>query len=291
MDSDTVFTPFRMPVEMGKIREFAIATRARHSMYFSWSRPAIPITFFTTMSFWQTPESSPYPLNRDMSNILNAGQTFTFFGELPRGGDVLIGTSRLGRGFDRFGRRGGQLHFQEYITDFRKKGEMIATTTHTQVEVSTTHNNDSQEISEEQPNVGLTSFVDAPLTISDFVRYQGAAGDFNPIHHDPDFAQQAGYKSNFTVGLLPAGILAGRLAQALGPESIREYDVRFHALSWPNESLTYDATVVDISPGFVTSDVKIIGSIHRPDGSLYLSCKAIFRIEKNHRVFTEGLLL
>src|SRR5205823_876970 len=32
-----------------------------------------------------------------------------------------------------------------------------------------------------------------PLTRTDFVRYQGASGDFNPIHHDDDFAQSAGY--------------------------------------------------------------------------------------------------
>ena len=31
-----------------------------------------------------------------------------------------------------------------------------------------------------------------PLTLTDFVRYQGASGDFNPIHHDTAFAQAAG---------------------------------------------------------------------------------------------------
>jgi acyl dehydratase len=31
-----------------------------------------------------------------------------------------------------------------------------------------------------------------PLTRTDFVRYQGASGDFNPIHHDDEFAQSAG---------------------------------------------------------------------------------------------------
>ena len=28
-----------------------------------------------------------------------------------------------------------------------------------------------------------------PLTRTDFVRYQGASGDFNPIHHDDEFAK------------------------------------------------------------------------------------------------------
>ena len=47
-----------------------------------------------------------------------------------------------------------------------------------------------------------------PLTLTDFVRYQGASGDFNPIHHDDEFAQSAGYPSAFSVGMLQAGILA-----------------------------------------------------------------------------------
>jgi acyl dehydratase len=31
-----------------------------------------------------------------------------------------------------------------------------------------------------------------PLSRTDFVRYAGAGGDFNPIHHDEPFAQAAG---------------------------------------------------------------------------------------------------
>ena len=32
-----------------------------------------------------------------------------------------------------------------------------------------------------------------PLTRTDFVRYQGASGDMNPIHHDEPFARAAGF--------------------------------------------------------------------------------------------------
>ena len=34
---------------------------------------------------------------------------------------------------------------------------------------------------------------DSPLKITDFVRYQGASGDMNPIHHDVGYARKAGY--------------------------------------------------------------------------------------------------
>jgi acyl dehydratase len=34
-----------------------------------------------------------------------------------------------------------------------------------------------------------------PVTRTDFVRYQGASGDMNPIHHDETFARAAGYEA------------------------------------------------------------------------------------------------
>ena len=46
-----------------------------------------------------------------------------------------------------------------------------------------------------------------PLTRTDFVRYQGASGDMNPIHHDEEFAKSAGFPIVFSVGMLQAGVL------------------------------------------------------------------------------------
>ena len=39
------------------------------------------------------------------------------------------------------------------------------------------------------------------LTRTDFVRYQGASGDMNPIHHDEPFARAAGYPAPLAVGM------------------------------------------------------------------------------------------
>jgi acyl dehydratase len=41
----------------------------------------------------------------------------------------------------------------------------------------------------------LPQRVFGPITRTDIVRYQGASGDFNPIHHDDDFAKSAGFPS------------------------------------------------------------------------------------------------
>jgi acyl dehydratase len=47
-----------------------------------------------------------------------------------------------------------------------------------------------------------------PLTRTDFVKYQGASGDFHPLRHDETYAHAAGFPSVFSVGMLQAGLLA-----------------------------------------------------------------------------------
>jgi acyl dehydratase len=82
-----------------------------------------------------------------------------------------------------------------------------------------------------------------PLTRTDFVRYQGASGDFNPIHHDEGFARAAGFPTVFSVGMLQAGILAGYCAQWLGADNVRRFAVLFREQVWPGDHLVCDATV------------------------------------------------
>ncbi|WP_430334987.1 MaoC/PaaZ C-terminal domain-containing protein [Rhodococcus sp. ACT016] len=89
----------------------------------------------------------------------------------------------------------------------------------------------------------ITSTVPAPWTVgpvsrTDFVRYQGASGDMNPIHHDQTFAEAAGYPSPFSVGMFQAGLLATYACEWLGAENIRSYRVRFLEQVWPDDVLT-----------------------------------------------------
>ena len=77
-----------------------------------------------------------------------------------------------------------------------------------------------------------------PQTHTDIVRYQGASGDFNPIHHDPDFARAAGMPGVFSVGMLQAGYLGTYCVDLFGPESVRRISVRFAQQVWPGDVLT-----------------------------------------------------
>jgi acyl dehydratase len=89
-----------------------------------------------------------------------------------------------------------------------------------------------------------TPFVDQPLTVTDFVRYQGASGDMNPIHHDTEFAKGAGFPTPFAVGMLQAGVLATYVTDWLGAASVRRFKVQFREQAWPGDVITYEGTVV-----------------------------------------------
>ena len=82
-----------------------------------------------------------------------------------------------------------------------------------------------------------------PLTRTMFVRYAGASGDFNPMHHDDTIAQQVGNPSVFGHGMLTMGLAARVVKDWFGAESIRRFQVRFSKQVWPGDVLTCTAVV------------------------------------------------
>lgn len=87
-------------------------------------------------------------------------------------------------------------------------------------------------------------WVIAPQTRTDFVRYQGASGDMNPIHHDQTYAEAAGYPSPFSVGMLQAGLLGTYATDWLGAEGVRSFRTRFTEQVWPGDVLTCTGRVL-----------------------------------------------
>lgn len=89
----------------------------------------------------------------------------------------------------------------------------------------------------------LPEVVVENLSRTDLVRYAGASGDFNPIHHDEEFARAAGNPTVFGHGMLTAGFLARCLTDVVGPEGLRRYRVRFANRVWPGDTITCGGTV------------------------------------------------
>ena len=92
------------------------------------------------------------------------------------------------------------------------------------------------------------SIVIEKLSRTHFVRYAGASGDFNPMHHDDTIATSVGNPSVFGHGMLTAGLMARVVKDWLGPEAIRKINVRFAKQVWPGETLTFTAVVTGLEP-------------------------------------------
>lgn len=80
--------------------------------------------------------------------------------------------------------------------------------------------------------------VAANITRTQIVKYAGASGDFNPIHHDELYAIRAGNDRVFAMGMMTAGFLSHMVTDWVGDGNIRRYKVRFATRIWPGDTVT-----------------------------------------------------
>jgi len=115
-----------------------------------------------------------------------------------------------------------------------------------------------------------------PISRTGIVRYQGASGDFNPIHHDEEFARAAGLPTVLSVGMLQAGYLATYCADLFGPENVRRFRVRFRDRVFPGDVLTCRGTVADVTDDGGATLVSLELSVERAPGETVVSGSAVF---------------
>ncbi len=82
-----------------------------------------------------------------------------------------------------------------------------------------------------------------PLSVTDFVRYQGASGDMNPVHHDAGFAKAAGYPGPLAVGMFAAGVMNTFGTDWLGASHVRRTRIRWKAPAFADYVLTVSAAI------------------------------------------------
>lgn len=76
------------------------------------------------------------------------------------------------------------------------------------------------------------------ITRTQIVRYAGASGDFNPIHHDELYAIRAGNDRVFAMGMMTAGFVSHMITDWVGNRNLRKYRVRFATRIWPGDTVT-----------------------------------------------------
>jgi acyl dehydratase len=257
-------TPFPLCVERGKIAEVARATLSRNPAYFQADRAFSPPTFLTTAFFWQDRVDGSDPWSKvemDQRRGMHAEQEYVFHGPPPRAGDELQGQSRIASIFEKAGRRGGALTFVVMVTEFRDaSGKLVAEARMTGVETVNAPTDGGEAAkpvaaaTETKPLPAADSAMPSPppprtigpITRTDVVRYQGASGDMNPIHHDEPFALAAGHPAPLVVGMFQAGVLAAWAVDWLGAENVRSFKVRWKEPVWPGDVLTFSGKIARV---------------------------------------------
>ena len=95
-----------MPVERGKIREYATATAAARPAYLDDEKAPVPPTFLATVVFWtpigetvRSPEvlraCAEAGVPADLGSLLSLEQEYVYHGPLPRAGETLDTAEQL----------------------------------------------------------------------------------------------------------------------------------------------------------------------------------------------------
>jgi acyl dehydratase len=122
--------------------------------------------------------------------------------------------------------------------------------------------------------------VIGPITRTDIVRYQGASGDMNPVHHDEGFAADSGFDKPLGIGMLPVGFMATWATNWLGPENVRKTRVRFKQPYFPGDTLTITGQVTNQYQENGEDRVDVELSVTHADGRVAIQGWMTFVVPK-----------
>jgi acyl dehydratase len=137
---------FDLPIERGKVREFALAVGEDNPIFFDVSearRQGLPDVVapptFTVTQIWQVSREEREErlgANLDYGRVLHGEQEFTYR-RLPVAGEVLRGVMRIARDVTKEGRRGGSMRFVTYESRFTDAdGDDVLTAYYTLIETA-----------------------------------------------------------------------------------------------------------------------------------------------------------
>ncbi|MEH7246229.1 MaoC family dehydratase N-terminal domain-containing protein [Neobacillus niacini] len=122
-----------VPVERGKIREFAMAIQEDNPIFYEEQAaheaglPSVPapLTFSQTINFWNTHGSPVLNFGLDLRYVLHGGQEYEYYKPIFAG-DTLNVACRLADVYEKAGSRGGKMLFVVLETEFsNQQGEKV----------------------------------------------------------------------------------------------------------------------------------------------------------------------
>ncbi len=276
---------FEVPLERGKIREFAASVGSYLPDYLEDPHPIVPPTYLLMSAyFWgylleRPGDTDLARIGADKMMSLDGGQSFTYHGPLPRAGETLTARTFVEDVWQKQSRSSGRLSFIKMCSTFKNAaGETVADWRPVSVVPERAPDNAvavaddlalppfmrrderrDQFLALPRQNRGQLTLGEGPgaialpgLTLTEVVRYQFASGEDSPGHHDVAAARAFGFPTWFSVGMLHAGYLATYAVAWLDPKRIRFFDTKMTDIVWPGDELTYEGWVTDLSDEHVT---------------------------------------
>ncbi|MCW2831238.1 MAG: hypothetical protein JWP31_1930 [Aeromicrobium sp.] len=124
MTSDQTRGPsFEMPIERGKIMEFAKAAQSDNPAY-AGPDAIIPPTFLTNYARW-APPGARADHGFERARLVQGEQEYVFHGTPPQAGVTLTASEYLESTYEKEGKRGGTMRFAVVVTEFRDESDTL----------------------------------------------------------------------------------------------------------------------------------------------------------------------
>ena len=124
----------------------------------------------------------------------------------------------------------------------------------------------------------LPTSTSAPISRTTLALYAGASGDHNPIHIDIDFARKFGMPDVFAHGMLNMAFLGQLLTGWVPQSAIRQYGVRFVAITRVGDQITCCGKVTEKFEENGEKLVRLELSAVNQDGYVKLSGQAVIAL-------------
>jgi len=129
-----------------------------------------------------------------------------------------------------------------------------------------------------QVGEAIPELVLPAVTRLNLALYCGASGDHNPIHVDTDFVRTTGLPDVIAHGMLSMAWLGRLLTHWVPQSAIREYNVRFAAMTQIGEVITCSGEVTDKYEHAGEQRVRLSLTTANAEGQVKLSGEAVIAL-------------
>jgi acyl dehydratase len=125
----------------------------------------------------------------------------------------------------------------------------------------------------------IPPYTSAPITRTHLVRYAGASGDFNPLHHDETFAVAVGLETVIAQGMFIMGIAGEAITSWIDNQCLRKFSVHFLSMTQPVNLDDYGNTK---DRATITVSGKVVDK-YEENGEKKIRCQLTARDAKGSR--------